>query len=82
MTDPTRDEMLAFLQKTYPDCWHDAFDREEAIYWFAANWHGGQSTNLYAALCASEFRPSPLSSGPDMATMAGHLYDALECEFA
>lgn len=50
MEDPTIDEMREFLNEQFPkpdydvDAWE--FDREEAIYWFAANYHAGQSSNL------------------------------------
>jgi hypothetical protein len=38
------------------------FDMEEAIYWFATDYHGGQASNLYAALCLSAYNPGPLQS--------------------
>lgn len=81
MTDPTREEMLAYLTSQYGyDV--DEFDLEEAVYWFATNWHGGQWSNLYAALCASAYRPGPLCHGPEPASMAADLYEALEAEYA
>jgi hypothetical protein len=58
MSDPTRDEMLEFLK--FAAHQYDEFDIEAAIYWFASDYHGGQSSNLYKALCKSPFRPSPL----------------------
>ena len=58
--DLTRDEMLALVKKTYPEA--DEFDIEEAIYWFASDYHGGQWTNLYSVLCNSQFNPGILSS--------------------
>ena len=51
LTDPTRDEMLTALAGA------DEFEVEAAIYWFAADWHGGQSSNLYSALSTSRYRP-------------------------
>jgi hypothetical protein len=76
MTDPTRAELLAFLEQAYPDATggetphtddqadddaHDGcpcrFDIEDAAYWLAAHHHGGQASNLYAALSASPYRP-------------------------
>jgi hypothetical protein len=56
--DPTRDEMLTALKQFDPAA--EQFDLEAAIYWLASDYHGGQWSNLYAALCASPFRPSPL----------------------
>jgi hypothetical protein len=61
--DPTRDEMLAFLIETFPTEWA-LFDAEEAIYWFANDYHSGQWSELYKALCASEYHPGPLANGP------------------
>ncbi len=49
MRDPTRAEMLAFLAPLYAGETDDC-DRECAIYWFANEWHGGQSSNLYSAI--------------------------------
>ncbi len=60
MRDPTLDEMRAYLATT-PD---DDFDREEAIYWFAANYHAGQDSSRYSALSQSEFHPGAASDGP------------------
>jgi hypothetical protein len=56
LTDPTRDEMLTALAGA------DEFEVEAAIYWFAADWHGGQSSNLYSALSTSRYRPGTLES--------------------
>jgi hypothetical protein len=75
MRDPTRDEMLRFL---VCDGEQDEFAIEEAIYWFANDWHGGASSNLFAALCSSPYKPGPCTRGPEDAT----LYDALEEEFS
>jgi hypothetical protein len=68
MQDPTRDDMLEFLRQRAADyigfsSVEDAeFDIEEAIYWFANDYHGGQSSNLYAAVCQSPFKPGVLAS--------------------
>jgi len=53
LSDPTRDEMLTALAQSSAD----EFDIEAAIYWFASDWHGGQSSNLYSALSTSPYRP-------------------------
>ena len=55
MSDPTIAELLAALDNPADD---DA-DAYCAIYWFANDWHGGQSSNLYSVLSTS-----PLSSWP------------------
>ena len=82
--DPTRAELIAFIEGVYPsvtcegephtEAQHDEcierccgcrFDIEEAAYWLAAHYHGGQASNLYAALSASEFRPGCASDLPE-----------------
>ena len=62
LTDPTIEAMRAFLTDQFGEA--DEFDREQAIYWFASDYHGGQWSNLYAALCASPFKPGPIAKGP------------------
>jgi len=64
--DPTLDEMRAYLDGVMSDYEASEFDREEAIYWFACEYHDGQSSNLYAALSASEYKPGPLARGPEV----------------
>jgi hypothetical protein len=68
-TDPTRAEMLRELTRAYrwtregqnDNGWK--FDVEEAVYHFASQYHGGQWSNLYSALCASPYRPGPYDRG-------------------
>ena len=76
--DPTREDMLAYLRDCYPG---EVFDIEEAVYWFAHDWHGDQSSNLYAALCASPYTPSPIASYIASDSFAGLLYDELEYRY-
>ena len=78
MKDPTHAEMYAFL--TSQACGEDdlRFDFEEAIYWFASDYHSGQWSNLYAVLCASEYTPSQLSR----AASNPFFYDMLVAEYA
>ena len=76
MKDPTRDEMLAYLKGNAP-AEEDEFEIEEAIYWFASHYHGGQASNLYAALCASQYRPGMNRRGPE----SPYLYDLLRMEY-
>lgn len=65
MQDPTRDEMLTLFKNE-----EDSFNVEAAIYWFASDYHGGQATNLYEALCQSPYNPGPLERCvPDSALM-------------
>lgn len=73
--DPTLKEMRKYLTlRPFADEF-DEFDREEAIYWFANDYHSGQWSNLYSALSCSEFRPSPIARGPSES--ASILYDEL-----
>ena len=51
------------------------FDLGCAAYWYAANYHGGQSTDLYRLLTAVDYHPGPLESGPD--DSARVWYDAM-----
>lgn len=60
----------------------DEFDIEEAIYWFATDYHGGQSSNLYSALSTSEYRPGRSSSGPEEGSMGEMIYADLVDTFS
>jgi hypothetical protein len=75
VSDPTYKELLKFL-KPLSD---DEFEIEEAIYWFAADYHRGQTSNLYSALSASEYRPGIAQSRPS--GEAKRLYHQLVQEF-
>lgn len=77
--DPTRDELLAFLSAEFAE--DDEFDREEAAYWFASDYHNGQLSNLYAALCASPYSPGHMSQGVKDSSPAGSIYDELVRQF-
>jgi hypothetical protein len=79
--DPSRDEMIEHIRKVYGrDA--DEFDIEEAIYWFATDYHGGQSSNLYSALSTSEYRPGRSSSGPEEGSMGEMIYSDLVDTFS
>jgi len=61
----------------------DDFDIEAAIYWFAHDFHSGQSSDLYSLLSTSEFRPGPSHrSAEDEGDVAKDMYDELVNEFA
>jgi hypothetical protein len=83
MRDPTIEEMRSFLSASPLARWTevDEFDIEEAIYWFACFWHGGQWSNLYAALSTSPFSPGPLANGPAKGGNVQALVRALEDEY-
>ncbi len=79
--DPDADEMRDHLLKTFEgliDPEESEFEVEEAIYWFANDFHGGQGSNLYSALSTSEYSPGLIASGPEDTFM----YDELVAEFA
>ncbi len=78
-SDPTREECLEVLAATVPDA--DEFDRETALYWFAADYHGGQWTNLYSMLSTSRYRPGRMESGPEEDTASADCYAALVAEY-
>ena len=79
MQDPTREEMLEVLDSVSFADEFSEFDREEAIYWFASDWHSGKSSNLYSALSTSLFWPGPIARGPQ--EVAAMLYEELEAAF-
>jgi len=79
--DPSREEMIEHIRKVYGRE-ADEFDIEEAIYWFATDYHGGQSSNLYSALSTSEYRPGRMSSGPEEGSMGEMIYSDLVDTFS
>jgi len=79
--DPSREEMIEHIRKVYGRE-ADEFDIEEAIYWFANDYHGGQSSNLYSALSTSEYRPGRMSNGPEEGSMGEMIYADLVDTFS
>jgi len=79
--DPTREEMITFLQQQFGR--EDGFeeDAEVAMYWFANFNHSGQWSNLYSILSTSQFRPGPMSSGPQPGSSEEMMFQSLESEF-
>jgi hypothetical protein len=75
--DPTIEEMRQALTDNVPEA--DEFDREQAIYWFANDYHSGQWSELYSALCASPYKPGAIERGPD--GLGEDCYQALVGEF-
>jgi hypothetical protein len=75
--DPSREEMLEYLTHHF-GAWYDSFDIESAMWWFAHDWHGGQGSNLYAAMCASPYQPGPLARALEAADDAAFLYEELD----
>lgn len=56
------------------------FDIEQAAYWLASDFHGGQNTDLYEALCASPYKPGLLESGPEPCLPAAYIYELVATE--
>lgn len=75
MKDPTHQEMYDFLAQACGGEEDIRFDIEEAIYWFANNYHSGQWSNLYAALCQSDYSPGPITNAPTDPFMYNMLVD-------
>lgn len=78
--DPTAQDMRDYLRSLTGHA-DTTMDIEDAIYWFAHKYHGGMSSNLYAALCYTGFNPSPLARGPG-SPEARQLKRELEAVFA
>ena len=87
MQDPTDKEMRDHIATAFAGLMdpHDKesneFDIAEAIYWFAGNYHGGQWTNLYSVLSTSDYRPGPMTDGPEPDSQSAMIYSELESEF-
>lgn len=77
MKDPTREELIKFLESIYlqitcgdtlhsennePDGCGCRFEIEEAAYYIASHYHSGQCSNLYSALSVSKFAPGQFTS--------------------
>jgi hypothetical protein len=84
MIDPTREEMLEALQEHAKLADGDEFDIEEAIYWYASHYHGGQGSNLYEALSLSPYSPGPCMRelNEEDSLVAAYLYSILEAMYS
>lgn len=81
ISDPSREEMVHFLRNQFEGSEIDDFDIEEAIYWFANDWHCGQWSNLYCVLSSSSFSPGMCQTEINRESTAGLMYEMLEFEF-
>lgn len=59
-TDPTKEEMQDVMMNLLSDPEIDEFNYEAAMYWFASDFHSGQSSNLYSVLSTSKYNPGPM----------------------
>jgi hypothetical protein len=85
-----KEEMVDYLRQMFSGLSEDdatmMFDIEGAIYWFAADYHQGKSSELYSILSTSEYRPGPMEYSPsdkvsyDYSTLKD-MYHALEERF-
>lgn len=79
MGDPTKEEIYKALHLP-PDGRTDGdlnLDVERAIYWFANDWHGGQSSNLYSILSTGPYKPGRPELGCSDEDESGECYDTL-----
>lgn len=84
--DPTAEDMMAVLVQEWNGLCEVSdieTDGTIAIYWFANNYHGGQTSNLYSALSTSPYKPGPITTfDKDMDTgLVYDMYETLTNEF-
>lgn len=60
--DPTKEEMQHVITKWLSGSDIDELYHEAAMYWFASDFHSGQSSNLYSALSMSQYNPGPMTN--------------------
>ena len=85
-----KEEMVNYLRQMFngmSDGENMDFEIEGAIYWFAADYHQGQSSELYNILSTSEYNPGMMEYSPgsenasDDNLMMKEMYQALEERF-
>lgn len=85
-----KEEMVNYLRQMFSgmsDGENMDFEIEGAIYWFAADYHQGQSSELYSILSTSEYRPGPMEYSPgsenasDDGSLMREMYESLEERF-
>ena len=81
MSDPILKELQDIAAQYCDGPVNDDIDAWRAIYWYCANWHGGQSSNLYSVLSTAPYNPGRLENGVESGDMSGIIYDSLESEF-
>ena len=53
------------------------FDIAQGLYWFAADYHGGQTSILYSILSQLEYKPGASENKPDEGGVGEMVYDHL-----
>jgi len=85
MKDPTQQEMFEFLSKKFENAGIDGIIDNILIssYWFAYNFHHGQNSDLYSALCNHYYKPSILANNieDEYDSIVFAMYNALIEEF-
>lgn len=79
--DPTKEEMMEYLRRLFGNEEGFEYDAEAAIYWFGADYHSGQFSNLYSASSSSQYRPSRMANGPESGSMEEIMYRELEAQY-
>ncbi len=74
--------MMDFLRQSYGTEEGFEHDAEAAIYWFANDWHSGQTSELYSILSTSPFRPGPISTLESEGELVKMMYEDLEAKFS
>lgn len=83
--DPTHNEMITTLREAFGGLVDaESLDSDAAVaaYWFASDYHGGQSSNLYSALSTSPYSPGPFSSLESAGGYVEEMYAELEDKYA
>jgi hypothetical protein len=77
--DPDKEEMMQYLRSQFGNDIND--DAEVAMYYFASDFHGGQSSNLYSVLSTSEYKPGASGDVESEGELVKMMYDSLVDEF-
>lgn len=54
------------------------FDAAQALHWFCADYHDGQSSDLYRILSILEYKPGMCEGEPEEESVAADIYHMLE----
>lgn len=80
-TPDLKKQMMDYLHTMFTDNgWEN--EAEVAIYYFANDWHEGQSSELYSILSTSPYTPGANSTLQSEGGMAELMYEELEAKFA
>jgi len=54
------------------------FGAARGLHWYCADYHNGQSSELYAIQCELKYTPSPSENGTSDDDYSGYVYECLE----